>query len=142
MHWLKTLIFTHWRFIKAVASDQHNYANDIKMIKGVHQLTIISLIDQFTIFNGWIDSQADPGADPGLFVRGEGGPGPTARIQDPHMGPIHMYVRTHTYIGLHTYIHRPTYVHKIHTYACTDVHMRPNYFIFIGCLKTGSMEGV
>ena len=50
MHWLKTLIFTHLRFIKAVASDQHNYANNIKMIKGVHQLTLrpntlISLID-------------------------------------------------------------------------------------------------
>ena len=40
MHWLKTLIFTHLRFIKAVASDQHNYANNIKMIKGVHQLTL------------------------------------------------------------------------------------------------------
>ena len=57
MHWLKTLIFTHLRFIKAVASDQHNYANNIKMIKGVHQLTLrpnmlISLIDHFTIFNG------------------------------------------------------------------------------------------
>ena len=71
MHWLKTLIFTHLQFIKAVASDQHNYANNIRMIKGVHQLTLlpnmlISLIDQFTIFNGWMDSRADPG----LFVRG------------------------------------------------------------------------
>ena len=25
MHWLKTPIFTHLQFIKAVASDQHNY---------------------------------------------------------------------------------------------------------------------
>ena len=32
MHLLKTLIFTHLRFIKAVASYQHNYANNIKMI--------------------------------------------------------------------------------------------------------------
>ena len=40
MHWLKTLIFTHLLFIKAVASDQHNHANYIKMIKGVHQLTL------------------------------------------------------------------------------------------------------
>ena len=40
MHCLKTLIFTYLRFIKAVASDQHNYANNIKMIKGVHQLTL------------------------------------------------------------------------------------------------------
>ena len=57
MHWLKTMIFTHSRFNKAV--DQHNYANNIKMIKGVHQLTLrpnmlISLIDQFTIFK-WMD---------------------------------------------------------------------------------------
>ena len=56
MHWLKTLIFTHLRFIKAVAGDQHNYVNNIKMIK-LHQLTLrpntlMSLIDHFTIFNG------------------------------------------------------------------------------------------
>ena len=65
MHWLKTLIFTYLRFIKAVASDQHNYANNIKMIKGVHQLTLrpntlISLVDHFTIFNGWKDGWTDP----------------------------------------------------------------------------------
>ena len=81
MHWLKTLIFTHLRFIKAVASDQNNYANNIKMIKVVHQLTLrpnmlISLIDHFTIFNGWMDwwmdSQADPCADLGWLVTGEG----------------------------------------------------------------------
>ena len=58
MHWLKTLIFRPLRFIKVVASDQHNYAINIKMIKGVHQLTLrpnmlISLINQWTIFNGW-----------------------------------------------------------------------------------------
>ena len=35
MHWLKTLIFTHLQLIKAVASDQHNYANNIKMITGL-----------------------------------------------------------------------------------------------------------
>ena len=72
------------------------------MIKGVHLLTpcpnmLISLIDQLRIFNGWMDGQ--PGSDPGFFVRGGGGPGPTARIQDPHchMGPIHTYVCIHTY---------------------------------------------
>ena len=76
---IRTLIFTHLRFIKAVAITPIN----IKMIKGVHLLTprpnmllkqqdentaekkkkekLISLIDQFTIFNGWMDSQADPG---------------------------------------------------------------------------------
>ena len=40
MDWLKTLIFTHLRLIQAVASDQHNCANNIKMIKGVHQLPL------------------------------------------------------------------------------------------------------
>ena len=60
VHWLKTLIFTRLRFIKAVASDQHNYANRIKMIKGVNQLTLrpntlISLFDQLTIFTGWME---------------------------------------------------------------------------------------
>ena len=65
MHWLKTLIFTHLRFIKAVASDQHSNANNIKIIKGAHQLTLrpntlISLIDHYTIFNGWMASRADP----------------------------------------------------------------------------------
>ena len=105
MHWLKTLIFTHLRFIKAVASDQHNYANSIRMIKGVHKLRLlpnmlISLIDQFTIFNGWMDGQ------PGRPRRGsrtfcQGGPGPTARIV---IRTWCQYIRTHTYIGLHTYI--------------------------------------
>ena len=65
MHWLKTLIFTHLRFIKAVASDQHSNANNIKIIKGAHQLTLrpntlISLINHYKIFNGWMDSRADP----------------------------------------------------------------------------------
>ena len=76
---IRTLIFTHLRFIKAVAITPIN----IKMIKGVHLLTprpnmllkqqdentaekkkkekLISLIDQFTTFNGWMDNQADPG---------------------------------------------------------------------------------
>ena len=49
------------------------------MIKGVHQLTLrpntpISLFDQFTIFNGWMDcvmdERADPCAGPGFFCRG------------------------------------------------------------------------
>ena len=31
MHWIKTLIFIFLRFIMAVASDQHNYAIDIKL---------------------------------------------------------------------------------------------------------------
>ena len=87
------------------------------MFKGVHLLTprpnmLISLIDQFTIFNGWMDSRADPGVDRGFFVSvcvGGGGPGPTARIQDPHMGTLHTYVR---YISIYIY-----------TYACTDRHM-------------------
>ena len=77
IHWLKTLIFTSLRFIKAVASDQHNYAINIKMIKGVHQLTLrpnmlTSLINQWTIFNGCIDGQ--PGGHmPGSRIFCQGG---------------------------------------------------------------------
>ena len=126
MHWLKTLIFTYLRFIKAVASDQHNYANNIKMIKGVHQLTLrpntlISLIDHFTIFNGWMDGWTDPCPDPG-FLSVEGGPGPTASLQDPHMGPIHTYVRIRTHAHVQTtdtwmFMHRQT---DRHTCTCID----------------------
>ena len=95
----------------AIHSDQHNYANNIKMMKGVHQLTLspnilISLIDHFTIFNRWMDSQADPWAELGFFVTGGGGgvhPGPTVRIQDPHMGPMHTQMHTHNHT--HTITH-------------------------------------
>ena len=85
------------------------------MIKGVHQLTLrpntlISLIDHITIFNGWKDGWTDPCADPG-FLSVEGGPGPTVSLQDPHMGPIHTYVRTRT--------HPPTHA-RTHTHTCTD----------------------
>ena len=119
MDWLKTLIFTYLRFIKAVASDQHNYANNIKMIKGVHQLTLrpntlISLIDHFTIFNGWKDGWTDPCADPG-FLSVEGGPGPTASLQDPHMGPIHTYVRTRTHAPTHARTHAHTHMYRQQT---------------------------
>ena len=63
--------------MNSVASDQHNYVNNIKMIKGVHQLTLrtnilISLIDHFTMFNGWMNSQADPCAVLGFFFGGGG----------------------------------------------------------------------
>ena len=64
---------------------------------------LISLIDQFRIFNGWMDGQPG-GPRRGSRIFCQGGPGPTARIQDLHMGPIHTYV-------------------CIHTYACTDRHM-------------------
>ena len=93
---------------KAVASDQRNYAKNINMIKGVHQLTLcpnmlISLIDHFTIFNGWVDSARNK-----YFCHGGGGGGRVlmARIHDPHMGPTHTH--THTRVGAHT---------------CTDRHM-------------------
>ena len=123
MHWLKTRIFTYLRFIKAVASDQHNYANNIKMIKGVHQLTLrpntlISSVDHFTIFNGWKDGWTDPCADPG-FLSVEGGPGPTASLQDPHMGPIRTYVRTRTHARTHPRTHARTHTHV----QTTDRHM-------------------
>ena len=77
-------------------------ADNIKMIKGVHQLTLrlnmlISLIDQFTIFNGWKDGQKGwPMGGSRIFCRGRGGgPGRTARIQDLHMGPIPTYLPTY-----------------------------------------------
>ena len=129
MHWLKTLIFTYLRFINTVARNQHNYANNIKIITGVHQLTLrpntlISLIDHFTIFNGWKDGWTDPCADPG-FLSVEGGPGPTASLQDPHMGPIHTYIPTR--------MHAPTHSHtcadnrQTHECSCTgkriDIHV-------------------
>ena len=55
MHWLKTLIFTHLQFIKAVAKYQYNCANNIKMIKGVHQLTLSPnrLISLIFSMDGW-----------------------------------------------------------------------------------------
>ena len=47
-----------------------------------------------------------------IFCHGDGGSGPTARIQDPHMGPIHTYVRTYACTHTHT-----------HTHTCTGRHM-------------------
>ena len=127
MHWLKTLIFTYLRFIKAVASDQHNYANSIKMIKGVHQLTLrpntlISLIDHFTIFNGWKDGWTDLCTDPG-FLSVEGGPGPTASLQDPHMGPyipMNVHARTHPRTHAHTHTHVQTTDRHMNVHAQAD----------------------
>ena len=119
MHWLKTLIFTYLRFIKAVASDQHNYANNIKMVKGVHQLTLrqntlISLIDHFTIFNGWKDGWMDgPMRGSRIFVSGRG-----SRPDGQLTGSAH---RTNTY--LRTYTHAPTHARThthTHTHTRTD----------------------
>ena len=94
------------------------------MIKGVHHLTLhpnmlISIIDQFTIFNGWMNGQpGGPRRGSRIFCQGwqGGGPGPTARIQDPHMGPIHTYLHACMSACMHTHTH-------IHIYACTDRHM-------------------
>ena len=72
------------------------------------------LNDHFTTFNGWMDSRADPWVDTG-FLSGEGGPGPTARIQDPHMGPIH---RIRTNVTLRNCVHACVRTH-IHTYIDT-----------------------
>ena len=112
MHRLKTPMFTPLRFVKAIASDQHNYAINI-MFKGVHQLTLrpnmqISLIIQWTIFNGWMD-----------FLSGGGGPGTAARIQDPHMGYIHTNVRTYVHT---TYTHARTHA-RTHTHTHTYILM-------------------
>ena len=124
MHWLKTLIFTPLQFIKTVASDQHNYAINIKMIKGVHQLTLrpkmlISLINQWIIFNGWMDGQpGEPMRGSRIFVRGRG-PGPYGQST----GSAHTYThtqRTHarTHTHTHTYIH--TYIYRLQTKRNTD----------------------
>ena len=95
------------------------------MIKGVHLLTprpnmllkqqeentaekkkkekLISLIDQFTIsLDEWMDGQ--PGGPRRCMIQDfcqGGGPGPTARKQDPHMGRTH----THTYIRMYRQAH-------------------------------------
>ena len=57
-HWLKTLIFTHLRVHKVVASDQHNNHNNIKIIKGVHQLTVRPNMP-ISLMNGCMDGQMD-----------------------------------------------------------------------------------
>ena len=105
----------------------YNYANNIKMVKGVHQLTLrpntlISLIDHFTIFNGWKDGWTDPCADPG-FLSVEGGPGPTASLLDPHMGPIHTYVRTRTHARTHTHVQTTDRHMNVHAQADGSTYM-------------------
>ena len=146
MHWLKTLIFTHLQFIKAVASDQHNYTNNIKMIKGVHQLTLCpnmltSLIDHFTIFNGWMDGQPDGSR---IFVRGRGSRpdgqntgsahgtntyvhthgsrsfvrGRGSRPKGQNTGSAHG-TNTHTHAHTHTHTHKHTHYTHTHTHECS-----------------------
>ena len=51
-----------------------------------------------------MDGRADPCADPGFFVGGGGGgggQGPTARIQDPHMRPIHTRTHAERHMNVH-----------------------------------------
>ena len=114
MHLLKTLIFTPLRFIKVVASDQHNYANNIKMIKGVHQVTLrpnmlISLINQWTIFNGWMDGQ------PGGPMRGSRnfcqGVGVQARRPEYRIRTWDTHARTCTHTCIQTYRRIDIHVH-------------------------------
>ena len=82
--------------------------------------------------DGWMDSRADPGADPGFLSVGGGGgwgPGPTARIQDPHMVPIHTYVcyiHTHVQTGTCMFLHRQT---DGHTCTCIDGKLEDRLFI-------------
>ena len=98
------------------------------MIKGVHQLTfrpntLNSLIDHFTIFNGRTAGRTHARIQD--LCQEKGDPGPTARIQDPHMGPIHTYVRSiRTYVrSIHnTYIHRQT-----DRYTCTCIDGKLKY---------------
>ena len=128
MHWLKTLIFTHLRFIKAVAITPIN----IKMIKGVHLLTprpnmllkqqeentaekkkkekLISLIDQFTIsMDGWTAGQTQARHDPGFLS----GRGVQAQQSEYKIRTWDQYIRTYT----HTHTHTCACVSR-HTCAC------------------------
>ena len=119
MHWLKTLIFTPLRFIKVVASDQDNYAINIKMIKGVHQLTLrpnmlISLINQWTIFKGWMDGQSGgPMRGSRHFFQGVGvqarRPEYRIRTWDTHTRACarvhtHTCIQTYRRIDMHVYV--------------------------------------
>ena len=113
MHWLKTLIFTHLRFIKA---------NNIKMIKGVHLLTpcpnmLISLIDQFRIFNGWMDGWTAGRTQARIqdFLSGEGGGG--SRPDRQNTGSAH---GTNTYVRMYTYIRM---YRQAHDCSCTGRRM-------------------
>ena len=119
MHWLKTLILTHLRFIKAVASDRHNYANNIKMIKGVHQLTLrpntlISFIGH--LMDGWTAERTHARIKD--FCKGKGVQArwPEYRIRtcDQYIHTnIHTYVQTGTLMFMHRQTHR-------HTCTCID----------------------
>ena len=121
------LIFTHLRFIKAVASDQHRDANNIKMIKGVHQLTLrpntlISLIDHFTIFNGWMFGQlGGPMRGSRIFVQAQR---PEYCFFTGSEHGTNTYVRTYAYMhsSVHTRTHARTHTHtRVHTYIRTYV---------------------
>ena len=66
-----------------------------------------------------MDSREDPCADPG-FLSGEEGPGPTARIKDPHMGPIHTFVHACMHTNTHMHVHMLAHTH---THTHTHRHM-------------------
>ena len=114
MHWLKTL-FSHicdsLRLLPVI-----NIITPIILIKGVHQLTLhpttlISLIDHFTIFNGWMHGQpSGPMCGSRIFVRGRG-----SRPDGQNTGSAHgtnTYVRTYTYMHTHTHAHIRNHTHK------------------------------
>ena len=95
------------------------------MVKSVHLLTprpnmLISLIDQFIIFNGWMDSRADPGADPGFFLKGGGG----SRPDGQNKGSAHGTNTISTYTNIHPYIRMYRQAHEC---SCTgrrmDIHV-------------------
>ena len=112
MHWLKTLIFTYLRFI----SDQHNYANNIKMIKGVHQLTLrpntlISLIDHITIsMVGRMDGRTHARIQDFCQWKGV-----QARRSAYRIRTWDQYIPTY----VHARTHPPTHA-STHTHTCTD----------------------
>ena len=122
------------------------------MIKGVHQLTLspktlISLIDHFTIFNGWMDSRANPCADP-EFLSGEG---VQARRPEYRIRTWDQYIRTHAYMycmhtgtltHTHTYIHthvqtgtRMSMHRQTDRHTCTSIDCKLKYIqIYRNCI--------
>ena len=75
--------------------------------------------------DGWTTRRTQARHDTGFLSGGGGGQGPTARIQDPHMGPIHTHARARTHTHIHTHVQTDTwmFMHRQtngHTCTCKD----------------------
>ena len=76
------------------------------MIKGVHLLTpcpnmLISLIDQFRIFNGWTAGRTQARIQD--FCQGVG---VQARPPEYRIRTWDQYIHTYVHVGIHTYAHK------------------------------------